>query len=60
MNLHEFKKILNNIPSIYEETQITFICEGKIYTIESIDNIEWYFEEETNKIIDIEIKRETK
>lgn len=58
MNLKEFKEVLNKIPKTYDNVQVFFICNGKTYTVQDIENdIEWYEDDIKNnkKFVDITI-----
>lgn len=43
MNLKEFREVINRIPNMYDETEVSFIANHKEYLVKDIENdIEWY------------------
>lgn len=43
MNLKEFREVINRIPNMYDETEVSFIANHREYLVKDIENdIEWY------------------
>lgn len=57
MNLEDFKLLINSIPAIYDDTEVSFICNGKAYTITEDSCIEYYEDDmnDNKKMVDITI-----
>lgn len=56
MNLKEFKEVLNRIPTMYDETEVSFIANSKKYLVKDTENdIEWYEDDMANNIKRIDI-----
>lgn len=55
MKLKEFRQIINQIPTLYDEVEINLITESQAYLIDSIDDIEWYSDDMDNDTLKIDI-----
>lgn len=56
MNLKEFKEVLNRIPAMYDETEVSFIANSREYLVKDIeDDIEWYKDDMQDNIKRIDI-----
>lgn len=56
MNLKEFKEVINRIPTMYDETEVSFIANSKEYLVKDTENdIEWYEDDMANNIKRIDI-----
>ena len=46
MNLKEFREVINRIPNMYDDVEVSFICNHKEYLVRDIENdIEWYIDD---------------
>ena len=56
MKLKEFKEMINKIPSeIYDDVEVSIICNNKEYLIRDEDDIEWYADDMDNDKLKIDI-----
>ena len=56
MNLKEFREVINKIPNMYDDTEVSFICNHKEYLVKDIENdIEWYIDDMHDDVKRIDI-----
>ena len=55
MNLKEFRQVINQIPTLYDDVEVNLITESQAYLINSIDDIEWYSDDMDNDTLKIDI-----
>ena len=56
MKFKDFKTIINKIPYEFQGSEVNIIVNNKVHSLNSFDNIEWYFDDKQTPIIDITVE----